>query len=175
MGPSIRIDETLWTTVRAHLLRDGMEQAAMMFAAVHETDVSLDFSVREVELLQGSDFDHQSAIHISLTDETSARLIKRAWNSRLAMIEVHSHRGRLAIPEFSPSDRRGFVEFVPHVRWRLRGAPYAALVITESGFDALAWIGTGTCPVQVHHVHVGHSQLQPSRLTMGHKEGASYG
>lgn len=174
MGPSIQLDETAWANLQAHLLREHAEQAAMLFAEVHENRGSMEFVVRDLELLQDSDFDYQSTAHISLTDQACTRAIKRAWESRRSMIEIHSHRGRYALPAFSPSDRSGFAEFVPHVRWRLRGAPYAAMVITEEAFDALAWIGKEGSPVQVDHLDVGRKRLQPSGLTLARATKADY-
>ena len=40
---------------------------------------------------------------------------------------------------FSPSDMYGFSDYVPHCRWRLRGRPYLAVVVSPAGMDALAW------------------------------------
>jgi hypothetical protein len=51
---------------------------------------------------------------------------------------VHSHVDGIA--SFSASDVWGFHEWVPHVRWRLRGRSYAAIVTAGDTFDALAWI-----------------------------------
>lgn len=59
---------------------------------------------------------------------------------RATLVEAHSH-GPRGVPTFSGSDWTGFSEWVPHVRWRLRGAPYAAIVVAAAGtLDAIAWI-----------------------------------
>jgi len=81
----------------------------------------------------------QTSYHIELADVVRARVIKRAHDLGATLIEMHSHLGKWPA-QFSPSDIAGFHEWVPHVRWRLKGKPYAALVVTRRGFDGLAWI-----------------------------------
>lgn len=76
--------------------------------------------------------------HFELTDETSARVIKRAHDLGASLVEFHSHTGPWRAA-FSPSDQLGFQEFVPHVWWRLKGKPYLAIVVTQTDFDGLAW------------------------------------
>jgi hypothetical protein len=81
----------------------------------------------------------QSAYRVTLRDEVRPGIIKWAWDAGACLVEVHSHSD-LGDAWFSPSDIWGLREWVPHVRWRLRGRPYVAIVSDGSTLDALAWI-----------------------------------
>jgi hypothetical protein len=64
-------------------------------------------------------------------------------------------------------DFEGFTEFVPHVRWRLRGRPYAAIVVADTTFDALAWIEPeDPKPVAVDAVTAESEILYPTRKSV---------
>ena len=88
-----------------------------------------------------SGYEYQTDHHVTLTDDAQNEAIRWAWNSKACLIEVHSH-GPLEPAQFSVSDLAGFVEWVPHVRWRLRGRPYAAIVVATRSADAVAWTGS---------------------------------
>lgn len=83
--------------------------------------------------------EYQSDFHVALTDDIRVGAIKWAWDSGTCLVEAHSH-GKWGTAKFSPSDLWGFGEWVPHVWWRLRGRPYAALVTAGDKFDGVAWI-----------------------------------
>lgn len=172
-----------WDALRSHLLQNDVEQAAIAFARpVGRKDASGDavwadgpgsrvLQVVETYCCTEADFSFQSAFHIALTDEAQARLIKRAWDLRAAFVELHSHVGfdsKSAAPvaAFSPSDLSGFEEFVPHVRWRLRGAPYVAIVVTGAEFDAMVWDGESKLPMALVAVDVDGEALTPSGRTL---------
>lgn len=171
----ISMTQSDWEQLRGHLLQDDVEQAAMTYAQVEPAEGGVHFSAREIELLQSSDFGFQSANHISLTDETRGRIIKRAWDLKLSMVELHSHVGMFASPEFSPTDLDGLFEFVPHARWRLRGAPYAALVIAADGFDGLIWTDDSTAPASLARLDVDDLQFWPTGTTIRKLRGSDGG
>lgn len=100
------------------------------------------FSIVDFETVQGADVESRSDFHVTLADEIRPRLIKAAADRALCMIEAHSH-GPCGYAQFSPTDLTGFAEWVPHVRWRLAGRPYAALVMAGTTWDALAWVDDG--------------------------------
>lgn len=148
----------LWS----HLLgnADGDEEAAFVFAdsSVETGGVRLRYS--EHRLVPPCGFAERSAYYLELTDEERAGAIRRAHDSDKVLIELHSHpfQGRAG---FSPSDVAGLREFVPHVRWRLRKKPYAALVVARSSFDALTWVGEGPDPVSLS-CDVNGKELRPT-------------
>jgi hypothetical protein len=73
-------------------------------------------------------------------------------------------------PEFSGSDIAGFGEWVPHVRWRLRGRPYVALVFDGGVFDALAWDTEDGLASAVPTIQVdGREALHPNGRTLARR------
>ena len=135
----------MWGSIVKHLLpkRAMFEEAAFVFATVEEKPASITLQTIEWYPVPPEEFDEQSPYFLQLTDETKAKIIKRAHDLQSALIEVHSHPFQQQA-EFSHSDLMGFSEFVPHVRWRLRSRPYAAIVVADRTFDALTWVGNGT-------------------------------
>jgi len=136
---ALDLPEALYQKLRGHLLRDEREQVAFVFAHAEQNDDRLALSGVEAYLVPTCGLDHQSAFHISLTDSVQARIIKSAWDRGCALVEFHSHPRSHHRVKFSESDIHGLSEFVPHVRWRLRGQPYLAVVLGQFGFDALLW------------------------------------
>jgi hypothetical protein len=155
-----------WDSARRHLLQNDDEQVVAVFGRV---EIRNPEKLDEISLVAidsyhcvPTDFSFQSSYHIELAHETQARLIKRAWDVDCALIELHSHVGRFASAAFSPSDLSGFEEFVPHVRWRLRGKPYLAIVVTAAEFDALAWLGDSLSPQPLECIQLENFQLRPT-------------
>jgi hypothetical protein len=152
----------LYDAARVHL-RGRIEQVGF-FLADFEPAHAL-FSLHEWRPMPPEAFEFQSAFHVALRDEARPDIIKWAWDARRCLVEVHSH-GDDGIPEFSPSDIWGFSEWVPHVRWRLRGWPYAAIVAAGESFDALAWIDDDNDPSQVEKLEVGNGTCLASAQTL---------
>lgn len=166
MMNSVVINPGVWEELNRHLFQNGVEQTAMLYADVTRSGDDVQFNVADVEYLQPSDYDFQSAYHISLKDEARGRIIKRAWTSKQAIVEMHSHVGEFAVAAFSSSDIDGLAEYVPHVMWRLRGTPYAAIVATESAFDGMVWTSRDLPSEQMHVVRVGEEAFEPTRATL---------
>lgn len=151
--------------VRRHLLQNRLEQVAFVFAQAEATGDGVHFRADDYYLVPPEDFDVQSEFHVSLTDEAQARIIKMAWDRRAALVDIHSHpRGGPRV-KFSPSDLAGFGDFVPHVRWRLKGQPYLALVVAPSSFDALVW-STGADVEPLAALEAGRRTHLPTNLTL---------
>ncbi len=150
----------------AHLLpRPKVPEEAAFAFAVREADHGNDsYCCVEWLPVPPDGFASRSAVHFELTDEIRAGVIKRAHDLGASLVEFHSHTGPWPAG-FSASDILGFREFVPHVWWRLKGRPYLAVVVTASGFDAVAWVtGPGT-PSQLDGIAVGAQLLCPTGLT----------
>jgi len=96
--------------------------------------------------------------HAVLTDAAAVEVIRWAHERRASLVEVHSH-GRFAPAAFSTIDVAGLIEWVPGVRWRLRGAPYAAAVTAAHTVDAWAWVGATSDPAQVDAIVVGGTEI----------------
>lgn len=158
----IHLSQALHERIRSHLFSDDAEQVAFAFADWDEVPKTL--RIRAVDLIPTAGFAFQSDYHIELEHDQHARIIKTAFDLQACLVEFHSHRSKHPA-RFSPTDLDGFQEFVPHVRWRLAGRPYAAIVWHETSFDGLLWIDRPPVQVEGIQVHPG-PLLQASRLTL---------
>jgi hypothetical protein len=134
MAVFLDLQQGLRVRLWAHLLQNGVEQVAIVFATVDPQGDDIVFNAREVYLATPDDFEFHSGYHIELTDEARARIIKKAWDTGTTPVEFHSHpgdAGDLWPAMFSASDMYGFSDYVPHCRWRLRGRPYLAVVVSQ--------------------------------------------
>src|ERR1700747_1814788 len=154
-----------WNTVCRHLLPKAVrtEHAAFLLGA-YEAEMRT-IRVLSHELLLSEDFVAQEIDYLELKDSVRARLIKRAHDNQACLIEMHSHPGDAAAA-FSLSDFSGLQETVPHMLWRLKGQPYAAIVVANSSFDALAWYPDASRPVKLDGVAAGEQLLTPTNISI---------
>lgn len=157
-----RVRRALW----AHLLpqRDPIEEVAFLFARQETSSDEERLRTVDWHPVPPEGFESRSAFHLDLGDHARAAAIKRAHDLGASIVEFHSHTGTWPAA-FSPSDLAGFREFVPHVWWRLKSRPYAAVVVTKTGFDALAWIEGPDLPLRLTALESGGSILRPTALT----------
>lgn len=143
MAPTknLYIDDGTYEALKDHLFQGESEQVAFLYGRQEEEGGETQFHVEETYPVPEEELDSSSRYFIALSDEALQKAIRKAFDSGLVPIEVHSHRDASYEAGFSRSDFEGFEETVQHVRWRLRGRPYIALVITPTGFDALLWRG----------------------------------
>jgi hypothetical protein len=134
MVRSLVFSAATYDSLMDHVNQAGTEQVAFLLTM----DVGDELEVTNLFPAPPSWFDVQSGYHVSLKDEVRAKVIKWAWDHGAGLAEAHSHLGD-APASFSPTDIAGLEEWAPHVRWRLAGRPYVALVFAGAGFDALAW------------------------------------
>jgi len=157
----IQLSGTQWETAREHL-RGHVEQVGFFLA---DYDIESNrFVVREWRPLPAEAFEIQTSYHVTLKDELRPELIRWAFEGGASLIEAHSH-GDMGLARFSPSDILGFRDWVPHVRWRLGGRPYAAIVTAGESFDALAWREGGD-PVQVDQIITDEASFEATRQTL---------
>ena len=158
-----------------HLLPNtrGPEEAAFVFARASTVDGDTSFDFIEWSPVTPEGFASRSAYHLELSDETRAGVIKRAHDLGASVAEFHSHRGNWAA-QFSPSDWAGFEEFVPHIWWRLKGRPYAAVVVSATGFDGLAWLDSAAKPVRLDALISDGTALMRTGLSPLTKEGYAF-
>ena len=158
---ALAIDRETYSQLRDALRWTGVEHVAFLFTGPAASGEQL--VVRDIYHVPPDGFDFQSDLHVSLTDETRARVIKRAWDLGGCLVETHSHKH--GPPRFSPSDLYGFEDWVPHVRWRLASRPYIALVFAGGAFDALVWEGSSNAPTPLQALIVDRQSIAPSGLT----------
>jgi len=165
--PMIKLTTSEYSRLREHLLPPGSEdeEAAFAFADVQQKQ-GYHFVPREWMFLTPEDFEHRSPYHLELADETRARIIKRAHDLGASIIEFHSHPSNIV--GFSPSDLAGIAEFVPHVWWRLKGRPYAAVVVAPDGIDGLAWTEGPQISERIAGLSVDGRLIRPARRRWWH-------
>lgn len=132
----INIEAGLWETARQHL---NARAEHVGFFLADWSPVERQFTIRAWRPIDNGAADAQGQLHVSLPDETRSAIIQWAWTQDACLIEAHSH-GRWSPAAFSSYDLQNLEDWVPHLWWRLRRRPYAAIVTSTRDFDALAWI-----------------------------------
>lgn len=162
----LRMPAGVHTVVRQHLLPEKahVEEAAFIYATYTDTTGSRRLEYCEWWAVPADGFASRSANHLELSDTTRGAVIKRAHDLGVCLIEFHSHVGPWPA-RFSPSDLSGFEDFVPHVFWRLKGRPYAAVVVARTGFDAFVWMTDPRMPERLTGIDAGGGLLFPSGLS----------
>lgn len=169
MGSVIRIDAVRYAAVHAHLLPADAdsEEAAFLFARVRRTPNSIELEVEEHYLVRADEFNVHALGYLDLKEETHNKVIKRAHDLGIALIEMHSHPFTFyGAASFSYTERAGLDEVVPHVMWRLPGRPYAAIVVAPEGLDALIWFDRNGEPETVAELRIGKASIVPTGQTM---------
>lgn len=163
----ISIPQKIYNAIYAHLFprKIKAEEVAFIFASVNKSDKAIKFEFKEWYRVRASDYRHQSLGHVELKDLMRPKIIKMAFDYNTALVEVHSHPYSQPA-RFSYSDFQGFEEFVPHVWWRLKGRPYAAIVFSKFDFDALVWVDNPKNPHQLTEVVVDNQRFYPNCLTL---------
>lgn len=166
MSVSINLPANIQTALWRHLLadKDGPEEAAFVFARASSLDGDDVFEHIDWLRVPREGFARHSAFHFELAEEQQAAVIKRAHDLGASIVEFHAHRGDWPA-QFSGSDWAGFEEFVPHVWWRLKGRPYAAIVVTATGFDGLAWMKSAGSPIRVTELVANERVMAPTALS----------
>lgn len=171
----LRIGAAELDRLRRHLLSTPRcEQGAFLFCRHSDSRAGHVFVCEDWSPLERSDYEMQAGDYLELTDAARARVIKQAHDRGLCLMESHSHPGSYPAA-FSYSDLSGLDEFVPHVRWRLRGRPYAALVFAQSGFDGLAWTGARALVRQLVAIETEKARLAATGLTLARTGRAAHG
>jgi hypothetical protein len=165
MSARIEVPAALWRPIAEHLRQPGPEQVAFVFADVERGNGLTTFVGRDSYLASTGDFLIQTKYHVTLTDDALAALIKHAWDSRMSIVELHTHPDWEGDVAFSPSDKAGLKDLVPYITWRLKGRPYAAIVIGPDTIDALAWVDNPEEPMPVRVATLGEEERVPTNLT----------
>jgi molybdopterin/thiamine biosynthesis adenylyltransferase len=121
----LRIPEGIFSRTHRHLLDDGNEHFAFLFARVVAAVAGPTFVVRDALLVPS----HQVLFGrggLEVATEVLLDAINACVRSGDALIECHSHGGRR--PGFSRTDRIGLAEMIPYALESLPGRPYGATV-----------------------------------------------
>lgn len=172
MEPSIHLREAMYGQLTSHLLAQDhdLEEAAFLLARVEVTASSVSFHGEEAICVPPDGFAFRSEYYLELDDTFRAEIMRRAWQSNRALVELHSHPRQRTPARFSPSDIAGLREFVPHTWWRLDRRPYAAVVMALGSFDALAWCSSPAAAETPRGLVVGDRVLRPTGLSLAEWE-----
>ena len=140
------------------------ESVGFLYASQYEEQGYSVFEGREWYPVPGDGYSTRTDRYCELKDAVRSEVIKRAHNSGLALVEFHSHLGP-APAAFSYSDHLGFQDFVPYVRWRLKGRPYLAVVVAHAGFDGLVWLGDSKHPYRLDGIREDGEFLRATGLS----------
>jgi len=167
MKTQIILPAGIYEDLLSHLLplHARTEEAAFIFATPERSPAGLTFKFVEALKMKPQDFAVQHADYLELTDSARAGVIKRAHDLGASIIEVHSHVGPWRAA-FSYSDVNGLKDIVPHIWWRLRGRPYAAIVVATDGFDALVWAEDPHAPCALDELVAGDRVLQATNISL---------
>jgi hypothetical protein len=162
----ISFPEEIYAAIARHLVPEKflVEELAFVYARTEIEADTVRFNCIDWLPVPPEGFAHRSGLYIELNDETKAGAIKHAHDLQASLVEFHSHTGDWPA-KFSPSDIYGFEEFVPHVWWRLKGRPYAAVVVTRSGFDGFAWVTGKDSPQRLDGILVENQLIKPTSLS----------
>ena len=167
MRTLLELAPSLHEDLMTHLLGSsgGQEQAAFLFVTGRQDNGQIVFQVADSYKAKGTDFATQEGDYLELADNTRASLIKRAHDLDASLVEIHSHPGPWPAG-FSIADRNGLRETVPHMWWRLKKRPYLAIVVANSGFDALVWLDNPKVPRPLDGLLVDGKLLEPTNNSL---------
>ncbi len=175
MTTQLHVSPASYESTLEHLFSTwDTEHAAFLFAYASTDDGGLVLSVEDQYLVPASGFVRRSAYHFELKDDIQRHVIKEAHSRGCSLVEAHSHP--FAAPAcFSGTDVSGLHEWVSHVRWRLGGRPYAALVVAPGSFDGLVFSGDNAQPRALDALTVGRIRMRPTGATAENWEAISNG
>ena len=167
----LQLPADVHAAIQRHLLRGlgSNEEAAFVFVRPDTVAPNV-LAYADWTAVPTDGFCVQLPYHFELTDEARASMIKRAHDLRASVVELHSHTNKWPAA-FSSSDWAGFEELVPHMWWRLKGRPYAAVVFSQNSFDGLVWRTDPHTPERLAGILVDGQLLQPSRLSPLERDG----
>jgi len=147
--------------------KKSTEQVAFLFCV---SDGQNNFTAKETYMVPPEGLVYESEYHSELTDEELSKVLKYAFQKGFSLCEIHSHPFSTTDTKFSPSDKDGFTEFVPHVWWRLKGRPYLAVVFGQNSLDGLAWLKNPHNPEPLDLIKVGKENICPTGITYAELE-----
>jgi hypothetical protein len=154
----------LWV-VASHHLRGAPER--VMFLTASTTDIV----ITDHLLIDDRDLE-PGPWCVQLTDDAQQRVLQWAAAREGWLIELHSHLGAYGDPaQLSAVDTAGLKDWVPHVRWRLRQRPYAAVVFGPRTIDGVAWSGAkGLPPASIGSWEVDGTAVETTGLSVANFE-----
>lgn len=126
--------------LREELLSCAPEEGAAFLATEPSGDRIV---VRSSRVFARHQLEQTETGELSLTEEAQLRALADLKRSGHGIVEVHTHPGSHDHVAFSPFDLQQLPEFAGYVRNKLGINTYGAMVLGESGYDAVALTRVG--------------------------------
>jgi molybdopterin/thiamine biosynthesis adenylyltransferase len=142
-----------FTQLGNHLLQGSKEQFAFALAGVNRGDGYVKILVKEVIQVPGNAFEHQSSTFLRLKKDFVAKVITRAVNEDLALLDMHSHPWSTSVAYSSVDDRFEVERFL----WSAENFPqieHATLLMGRGSIDARMWCKKEEVIVPIQNVRV---------------------
>jgi len=139
--------------LRNHLLQDSKEQFAFAMAGINQGSDYMKILVKEVLRVPDHAFEHQGSAYLRLKKDFVAKVITRAVNERLALIEMHSHPWSNCVEYSSVDDRSEADRFL----WAAENFPqieHATLLMGKDSVDARMWCKQEEVMVPIHSLRI---------------------
>ena len=139
-GLELRIGAQDFQRLRDHLLRDpAREEIAFLLCGRQQApDGRTALLVREVLEAPPEALDGQSLGHVTVSQDFGRRVLLRAREAGLDVLDAHSHPGA-GRARFSAIDHDNEATMAGYVSRRIPGMWYGALVFTASDVQARLW------------------------------------
>src|SRR5579859_2501337 len=154
----LRIAARTLTELHRQMLAVAPAEAAA-FLCAEPSDGSLvvhDFRVFSAREMNGG------ADALQLDDDVQATALAKIKRDGHTLVEVHTHPGSGSLVRFSPFDMQQLPSFARYVRLKMPGRGFGALVLGESGYEALLWSEQEPRPITLRAV--GELRAQPGWL-----------
>jgi hypothetical protein len=156
---AVRFSLPMFRALRAQA-KSSIEEVSFFLARPSEQAL-VAFDMRTI---RPSEFVRQSERTVALADGVRSDLIAWASAANASLIEAHSHvRGDPVC--LSPTDIAGLREWVPHLWWRLKGRPYAAIVQAGRTLDGVVYADSPHVPRRIDEIWVDGTMLPTTGLS----------
>jgi len=132
------IPERIYHQAYSHLFKKNSEHLAFLLCNTGWSLGNPIFIARDIIRVKDTDLSGPSYFSLDFRLEPLLAVINRAVKGRMALVEAHSHPFS-DYSLFSPSDKKGFREFVPYIIDSIKGKPYGATIWGKRGITGVCW------------------------------------
>lgn len=132
------LEKDLEEVRRQTFSKPGLEGAAFLLCSTSETPLECRFLVREIIEVRESDYLERRPDFLSLDSTCYVRAAKRARESGLCVLFVHSHPGGLRM--YSGQDDREEPKLQEFLHCRVPARLHGSLVLTDSDVIGRVWV-----------------------------------
>lgn len=154
MKSVIKFTKTDYDRIKEHLLQNNTEQAAFLLAGVSRTQNWTALLVKEAIPVPDEGFLTQSGVYLEIDPVFMAPIIRKARDSKLAVISLHSHPFSGSSVGFSGIDDAGEAVLMAKIQQRVPHVPHATMVFGQSSIDARIWFPGSKDPVPVDVIKI---------------------